>query len=244
MGAGHILLVGVLAIAPAPSRTSPGPAIVPTSAVVEGPAPPPSVDERWLRRDLRLRAATLTTTAVVGVSAASLGVVGGVMASRDQSPGDGSAEAKGLAAAGIIFGAAFLAFAVSGVLWQDHRYKRPPSLEPSQRVWEPNDPRSNPAWVKRDQRLTRAINGAGAALGVALAGFGVSLALLLRPNEGTDPRFTDHRFTEGSITISMAVLSAMLLIPVASIAHVRHTHRNPPPTVKFSPTDSGLGLKF
>jgi len=159
-----VVLTASLAAAPVTGRAAPAtwtqapaPASQPAPGV-EGPRPAPTLEERWQTRDRKLRTAIFSTLGLLGASAVGMGVAGGVMANRKQQPGDGSATAGALIGTGIVFGASLLALAVSGTMWQDHRYKRPPSLDmtPPEPELAPDDPRRDPVWVKRDRRWTRA----------------------------------------------------------------------------------------
>ncbi len=234
----HVLLAVSLAAAPVTGRAASA------APPVEGPAPAPTVEDRWRTRDRKLRTATFSTLGLSGASAIGLGIAGGVMANHDQRAGDGSPEADALIGTGIVFGASLLALAVSGTMWQDHRYKRPPSLDPvpspaPELAWD--DPRRDPAWVRRDRRLTRATIATGVLFGVAATGLAIDLALLFRPCDSCD-----DATGEFVGAISLGAISGVLLIPLVIVASVRRSHRESLPSARrrIQPTAGGLRLEF
>lgn len=233
-----VALAGMVVATPMPGHASaPGP----VAPGVEGPAPASALDEAWLRRDGQLRTATLATLGISGASAIGLAAAGGVLASHGQHANDGSPEARALGGAGIVFGAAALALAVSGVLWQDHRYRRPASLEPRPETLAVDDPRRDPSWVRRDRGLTRGMIGTGVVLGGALAGLGVCLGLAFRPCEGEACEGPPGPVL-GAITTG-AIAGAMLL-PFTLLAIARGVHRRPLRKARASVTGGGLRVVF
>ena len=225
----------------APNHSAPQAA---PSPAIEGPAPAPTLEDRWLRRDRKLKTATFATLGITGASAIGIGVAGGVLNAHDQQTGDGSSEAKGLVAAGVVFGAALLALSVSGVLWQDHRYKRPESLEASSQTVSAlaiDDPRRSPWWVERDRRLTRGVIGTGVLFGLSLAGLTVSFGLLFAPSDERNDKASEFLGT-----VIMAPITAAALIPLAILGGMRRSHREWLPSTKasVSVTPGGFRIAF
>lgn len=249
----HVLLAASLAAAPVTSRAAPATALplapAPSAAsqpalAVQGPTPGPALEDRWRTRDRKLRTATFSALGLFGASAAGMGIAGGVLASRDQHAGDGSPAAGALIGTGVVFGASLLALAVSGTMWQDHRYKRPPDLDtppPSKPELAQDDPRRDPVWVQRDRRLTRATIATGTLFGVAVTGLAIDLVFLFAPCHGCDDKTGEY---VGAI--SLGAISGILMVPFLVVAGVRRSHREWLPTVKLrmKPAGSGLRIEF
>lgn len=241
-----LVLAGPIGVTPAigaAQPTSAGPVETgrvegPTNAVGLGSS---AADEAWLRRDRKLRTATFATLGISGGLLGGVAIAGGVMASRGQQANDGSPEAGALIGTGVVFGAALLAFAVSGVLWQDHRYKRPASLEPRPELLAADDPRRDLAWVRRDRRLSRGMIGTGAVLGGALAGLGLCLGLTFQP---CDEMFCERPPGPALGSISLAALVGVMAVPFTLLAVVRGEHRRPLRKARARVAGGGLRIEF
>lgn len=174
-----------------------------------------------------------------------MGIAGDVLTSRGQHAGDGSLAAGALIGTGIVFGASLLALAVSGTMWQDHRYKRPASLDTTppprpELAWD--DPRRDPLWVQRDRRLTRATIATGTLFGVATTGLAIDLIFLFAPCRGCDDKTGEY--VGASALSALSAISGILLIPFLVVAGVRRSHRERLPSAKLRMEPIGGGSRI
>lgn len=222
-----------------------------TAAVPEGAEPGPTLDEAWQARDRKLRTATLVTGGLAGAAAIGTATAVGLRLAHGGREHDGSDESKALIGTGVIFGVAAVGLTIAGGLWELHRERRlgvgsvnqrgmvqPFPIEASVSPSGVANPRGDPGWLRRDRRLTTAMQATGAAAGVALAGSGISLGFLF------GSPYSDDNTGEVVGTISMAAITGILAIPFTAIAVTRGVHRRPLRKWKASLAGGGLRIEF
>lgn len=245
------VLAAALTLAPAHGRAA---APAGAQGLVEGPAPGPAPEvprsKEWLRRERELKS---TTWIFVGLAGASLlGLIATSAALARSQPE--TATYEGLQG-GAIFSGAFLGVSMIGgatsfVALRRHRHPPPPepveeSVEPAVEQWDPYrfpdvidgkvDPRTVPAWVRRDRQLTRGLIATG-----SIAGGGVLGMILVGVYGARSQAIENYGATFGML--GCGVLVGLGLVGLAGVGIARAVHRRP--LLRWDPLVGPGGLQF